>query len=130
MLDPKVAQMKGVSRPDLFLDVVMGELILPCVLEGEKRVSKMKWILKELLPQLEEDMLLEIESKEAVAALREVQDGLLGLKGLLSNEILEQVECKDHVQKFKKQMGTCSNHPLADVANAILQEKYYKQKFD
>eukprot|EP00971_Amphidinium_carterae_P352292 6492531-Amphidinium_carterae.3 len=130
MLEPKLAHMKGVARPDVFMDVVMGELILPSVLEGEQKVSKTKWILKELLPQLEEDMLLEIESKEAVAALREVQDGLLGLKGLLSNDMLEQVECKEHVQKFKKHMGTCSNHPLADVANAIQQEKYYKQHFD
>ena len=132
LLNPMLCavQVSSEKQAEMFLDILVVELTLPQLLEGEKKAPLVKMMTEELLASIESDMMQEIESESHVMALSVLQDHLRGLKALLSGDCNKLIEDANYVEILKDGSSEEPAQSLRPWSHAMQEIDYYKSKVE
>ena len=119
-------QLPVVQKATSFSETLMGDILLPMVMDGGCKSSKVIELCSLLQAELESDLMEELVD-EYVHEIMEMQWWVRACQGLMAHEIKDQVAAVQDVEKLKQKIKSAGKGALDTLCSAMAEVPFWKE---
>ena len=113
-----------------FMRVLLNELLLPALLQGESLATHVAGMCKKIAQQVDEEVVLLEIDEHYIPSLSKLKDTVSGLSALVSGDLSVQFEYKDHITKFRSGITSKSDDIVVKFAKGLGGVHHYRTLMD